>query len=227
LDDVYVKVGQRPHATSVEILIDISRSMAVPITKWRQSVRLAAALGWLSLAAGDRLTVRSFPFDEVVWGPQAGLGAAPALLRALAAVRTTAGASDLTPVIRRLARESPAGGIAVLISDFWLAGEPEEALAQLPAPRWDLLALHVLDPWELDPPISGALELNDPEGGAPIFVTVDDAAREAYRREVRRHVEALRRVFARRGADHTVVLATWPVEQAVLPYLRRRGVLTD
>jgi uncharacterized protein (DUF58 family) len=227
LDEVHVKVGQRPHATSVEILLDRSRSMAVPPGKWRQAVRLAAALGWLSLAAGDRLTLRGFPGDEVLWGRESGLGAAPGYLRQLAATRTVAGKTDLLPAIRRMGHESQAGGLAVLISDFWLLGEPEEALSLLPAPRWDVLALQVVSSEELDPPFHGALELEDPEGYEPIFVTVDEAVRAEVRREVRRRIDAVRRVFARRGADHALVMSTWPLEQAVLPFLRRSGVLVD
>jgi uncharacterized protein (DUF58 family) len=227
LDEVHVKVGQRPHATSVEILLDCSRSMAVPAAKWRQSVRLAAALGWLSLAAGDRLALRSFPGEEVLWGREAGLGAATGFLRTLGGLRTSPGISSLDGAVRRLGREAQAGGIAVVISDFWLSGEPEGALGLLPAPRWDVLALHVLDQTELDPPLDGPLELEDPEGGEPVLVTVDDAVKAAYRKEVRRRVESVRRAFARRGASHTLIPASWPLEQAVLPYLRRRGVLTE
>lgn len=227
LDEVYVKVGQRPQATAVEIVLDRSFSMAVPPTKWFLAVRIAAALGWLSLAAGDRVTLRGFPGPAHLWGPMTGLGSAKGLLMTLSALEPVPGQSLAGDTLADVGRLSPGGGVTVIVSDFWLAGDPEAAIARLPAPRWDILALHLLDPAELDPPISGTLELEDAEGGDPLYVDVDDDVRAAYRAEVRARVEAVRRLVSRRGGDHALILASWPLERAVLPFLRRQGLLTD
>jgi uncharacterized protein (DUF58 family) len=227
LDEVHVKVGQRPQATSVEIVLDRSRSMGVPPGKWVLAVRIAAALGWLSLAAGDRVTLRGFPGSPSLWGPMAGLGAAQGLLAALSGLERESGQSDAATALSAVGRLGRSGGVAVIVSDFWLAGDPQRALASLPAPRWDVLALHLLDPAELDPTLSGSLELEDAEGGDPLYVDVDDDVRAAYRAEVRARVEGIRRLVGRRGGDHALILSSWPLERAVLPFLRRQGLLGD
>jgi uncharacterized protein (DUF58 family) len=227
LDEVHVKVGQRPQAAAVELLLDRSLSMLEPPRKWHLAVRLTAALGWLSLAAGDRVTVRSFPGAEVIWGPAAGLGGAHQLLAAMAALSPRPGVSDPTGAFELVARDGRPGGVAVVVSDFWWVADAEEALARVPAPRFDILALHILDPTELDPPLAGSYELVDAESGATVAVVVDASVRAAYRARMRAGVENVRRLVTLRGGAHALAMASWPLERAVLPFLRGRGVLTE
>jgi uncharacterized protein (DUF58 family) len=228
-DVVQVKVGQVRQATRVDLLLDLSPSMGVPAAKRVLSRQLVAALGWMSLASGDRVVLRAFPGPVgAAWGPAAGPAAGPAYVRAVAELAPRDGtASPCEAALSRLGRDAPAGGLAIVVSDFWLSDDIDAALAGLPGPRWDVMLLHVLGRQELEPDLSGPVEVVDAESGETVQVAVDDEALGIVRAAVRRRIESLRALAGRRGASYALIPADWPVEQAVIPYLRRRALIVS
>lgn len=227
-DEVFVKVGREHQSAGVHVVLDVSTSMGAWPAKRRLSRELAAALGWLSLATGDRVTV--VPFPEVpgaaTWRMGGGTGLGTACVRYVAGLATAAEpATALAPAVRRATRHGGAGGLVVVISDLWLADDLETALAAAPPPRWDVLVLHVLDRAEISPGIDGPVELVDAESGARLVVTVDDALRAAYRAALNARLEQVRAAAGRHGAAYALVPADWPLERAVIPYLQRRSIL--
>ena len=46
-----------------------------------------------------------------------------------------------------------------------------------------------------------------------------------YRLRVRRWYDELQRASSQRGATYARVMAEWPIERAIIPYLRQRGVI--
>jgi uncharacterized protein (DUF58 family) len=228
-DEVFVKIGRSPQAASVHIVLDVSRSMAAWPDKHRLSGQLAAALGWLSLAHGDRVTAAAVPGSSgaAAWGPASGTSRGPSLLGWLSELQPApSGGTELMPVVRSVARAAPAGGLLVLISDLWVADDLDAALRLVPPPRWEVLVLQILGRRELDPDLAGAFELRDSESGATLTVMIDDGVRADYRRALGERLERLRGLAAARGATLAVLPADWPLEQAVVPYLQRRAVLT-
>lgn len=227
-DEVFVKIGRAPQAASVHLVLDISPSMWAWPAKRLLASQLAAALGWMALANGDRLTVAASAaaHGPSTWGPASGTARGPGLLGWLGGLAPGPGAqSRLGPTVEGLVRAAPAGGLVVLLSDLWLADDLDAILRLTPPPRWEMLLLQVLDRVELDPPHTGALNLTDSETGAALALFVDEGVRVAYRRALNGRLEILRGLATARGADHAVIPADWSLEQAVLPYLQRRAVL--
>ena len=226
-DEVFVKVGRVPQAADVSLLLDVSGSMAEPSRKRLQAWRLAAALGWLSLAHGDRVRLVPFadsPRDE--WGPASGGRRGASLLAHLERVAPADDArSRAGPAIGRLDARSATGGLLVLISDLWLEDDLELALARVPPPRWEVLVLHVLGATEMEPRLDGRVTLRDRESGREVSVVVDEALRGRYRRSLHARMERIRALVAARGAVYALVPASWSLEQAVIPYLQRRALL--
>jgi uncharacterized protein (DUF58 family) len=226
-DEVFVKIGRAPQAASVHVVLDVSPSMWRWPAKRRLAAELTAALGWMALAHGDRLTVAGCAASDPhpTWGPASGAGRGPGLLAWLGALAPAPGVgSRLGPTVEGLVRAAPAGGLLVLVSDLWLADDLDATLRLAPPPRWETLLLQVLDRSELDPPHEGALALVDGETGAVVTVTVDDSVRAQYRQALNGRFERLRALATQRGAGHAVIPGDWPLEQAVLPYLQRRAV---
>ncbi|MCB0217667.1 MAG: DUF58 domain-containing protein [Chloroflexi bacterium] len=226
-DEVFVKVGRVMQSADVQLVLDASLSMAVLPLKWQRARQLAAALGWMSLAHGDRVGLTVFPQhpDDAPAGASRGIGPAREMLRRLARLEPVPSESTaLTPVLERSIRGRP-GGLVVVISDFWLVDDLDRALALAPLPRWNLLLLQVLDPAELRPELDGAFELIDAESGARRSLNVDAAMRAAYRQALLRRLELLGRVASRHGASHALLPASWSIEQAIIPYLQRRAIL--
>lgn len=228
-DEVFVKIGRAPQAASVHVVIDVSRSVSSWPAKRRLTVELAAALGWMSLASGDRVTLAAAPgagLAQPVWGPATGSARGPGLLAWLADLEVAAAPStELGPVVAGLTRAAPAGGLLVLLSDLWVADDLDATLRLAPPPRWETLVLQILDASELDPPWDGAMELLDVESGASTVLAVDERVRAEYRQALAQRCEQLRTLLAVRGAAYALLNADWPLEQAVLPYLQRRAVM--
>jgi hypothetical protein len=73
--------------------------------------------------------------------------------------------------------------------------------------------------------MSGPLELEDAETGQRLPLMLDAETVAAYRRNVTAWQELIADACARRGATYAQVLTEWPLERAVVPYLRARRIL--
>lgn len=227
-EQVVVRLGETEQQIDVHLLLDVSKSMAWGDPSKLESARqLVAALGYLALAHGDRLQIA--PFSAVplpAFGPIRGKPNAVEMLRFIAGVqpgdRTT-----LAGLLSGYARRHERGGLLVICSD--MLAEPTDGLAAglraFAPPRWQVLVLHVLDPRELEPALSGTLELQDAETGALLPLTLDGETVDAYRRNLAVWQEQIAAACARRGATYAQVRTDWPLERAVIPYLRIRQIL--
>ena len=224
-EHVYVKLGERPREATIHVLLDHTASM-----EWGQpsklsaARRLAVALGYLALNHGDHLLVGSLSDPAPRFGPSHGTGRVPSLLRfvrGLQPMRT----ADLLKVAHHYAAHQPRGGMVVLISDL-LAVPDVGALVELfPPPAWQPLMLHLLHPAELDPGAQGKVEFHDVETHEKANYNLDPKALERYRAFIANWCADLEQACHQRGATYARVLADWEIERAVVPYLRRRGVV--
>lgn len=225
-DQLFVKLGEVEQSIHVHILLDISRSMAWgDPQKLRVAQQLVAAMGYLALAHTDHLRVAPF-------------GAAP--LQPFGIARSKGRLLDLLRFIERLQADQPTelaraliayantygqGGLVVICSDLLAPDGLEAGLRALSPPRWQTLVLHILDRRELQPDLSGPLELEDAETGRRLQLTLDGPALAAYRQHVTTWQESVAAVCARYGATYAHILTDWPIERAVIPYLRTRRIL--
>jgi len=232
--EIVVKLGEVEQSVGVHVLLDVSRSMACPASplrgagsppKLRAAQQLAAALGYLALAHNDRLSV--VPFGVVpqpAFGPAQGKGRLIELLKFIERLQPDQ-PTALAGALMAYARGHTRGGLLVICSDLLVPEGLEQALRALPPPRWQTLVLHLLDQRELRPDLTGPIELEDAETGQRLPLTLDAATLAAYRRNVAAWQEHLAATCARRGATYAQVLAHWPLEQQVVPYLRARKIL--
>jgi uncharacterized protein (DUF58 family) len=227
-DEVFVKLGRAAQAASVHLVLDTSPSVWAWPAKRRLAAELVAALGWMALANGDRLTAAAggAAGGAATWGPASGATRGPALLSWLTGLRPLPdGHSHLGPTVDGLVRAAPAGGLLVLVSDLWLDEDLDALLRLAPPPRWETLLLQLLDRAELDPPCAGGATLTDSETGETLVLVVDEPLRAAYRQALGARLERLRTLTTARGAAHALIPADWPLEQAVLPFLQRRALI--
>jgi uncharacterized protein (DUF58 family) len=227
-DEIVVRMSNAEQAIDVHLLLDTSRSMVWGAPPKLVSLQyLASALGYLALAQGDRLRVTPFGAAPLPpFGPSQGKARAVELLRFIGGL-SPAPRTDLGRTLELYARMYERGGLLILCSD--LLSEPVEGLLAglraLPPPRWQVLVLHLIDPRELDPDLSGPLELEDSETGQRLALTLDAAALAQYRRNVAAWQEQAARTCAQRGAAYARIMTDWPFERVVVPYLRARQVL--
>jgi uncharacterized protein (DUF58 family) len=232
-DEMFVRLGEIEQSISVHVLLDCSRSMGwspggrgnPERPKLRAAQRLAAAIGYLALAHHDRLYVT--PFGEAAltpFGPAHGKARLVELLRFIEGAEPDQGTA-LAAALGGYARRHPRGGLLAICSDLLAPEGLDQALRALPPPRWQTLVLHILDPRELRPDLSGPIELEDAETGQRLPITLDADALATYRRGVAAWQEQVAAACARRGAVYAQALTDWPLERQVIPYLRARRIL--
>lgn len=245
LERPFVKLFEEEEDLSVHLLLDGSRSMdwegdpdaaegadapPSPTNKWLYARRTAAALGYIALSGGDRLQAtvlqQDIPVTEARFGPTRGKGQTLGLLRFLSALEAR-GPTDLNETLRTysLASRATRPGLVILISDLLSPTGYEEGLSALLARGHEGLVIHTLTPQEVDPPLSGALELVDVESGEGQAVTIDARTHALYRARVSAWQEQIQRWCAQRRVTYVPITTDIPFDELILYHLRRRGLL--
>ncbi len=226
-EHLHVKLGETEQDVGVHLLLDRSRSMdygAGDHNKLHYGRLLVAALAYLAMSSGDRVEVA--PFDVSLgrqWGPAHSRAQAHSLLRYVRAVEPGA-QGDMLRAIEAYTRPRP-GGLLVLVSDLWAAGDLDRLLRLMQPPRWQVLVLHLLHHDELEPNLRGDLELEDSEAGDRIALDADEQLLLRYNQRLRGWLAAVEQTCARRGAQYTRLPTDMSLERATIPFLRHRQIL--
>lgn len=232
LDRPYVKVYAREEQLPMELAIDTSASMGQPDgRKFAFARGLAACLGYVALASGERL--RLVPSRE----PGAGgdgyaltyagrtAQALSRMLRALDAL-VPEGAMHLPEWAQRLTQARRGPALTILISDLLTPPDQvEQALQLLGRARREAVLLHVLSAGELLPDTLGELRLVDVESGDSIFVRADPATISRYLEALERWVAELSAMAARHRFRYVTLSSGASPYEAVTRELRQAGVV--
>ena len=234
LDDLHLKLGEAEQDVRVTLLVDCSTSMdwgTGDSNKLHYARLLAAAIGYIALASGDRVQVIGFgggtQATSAPWGPGSGRQRAASLLRYLDGLQAT-GTTTAGERLQELAR-TERGGLLVVLSDLWhnasLFEGQNAALNYFQLPRWQVLLLHLLHAEELQPPAMGDVELIDSETGARLALQTGRDGVDEYIAAVERWCRQIHDACRRRDGAYARITTGTPLERAVLPYLEAREVL--
>src|SRR5262245_19512304 len=141
-DALHVRLFRDEVAPHLDVVLDLSASMASTPGKERAARGLADALAELAARSGSRAR------RLAAGGPPIGEDAAPPM--------TGRGTPSLLPRAPLRPR-----GLRAVVSDFLVADDPVPRLRELAAGAAHLYVVHLLDPWELDPDLEGATTLVD------------------------------------------------------------------
>ncbi len=200
-DREVVKLFREEVAPHLDIVLDVSRSMALEGTsKAHAAAALAAACAtaaeqghctrtlWL---AGDRLEALSASRDDPAGWPPPGFDAASSPEATL---------RQAPPVWRR-------HGIRVFISDLLWPGDPTALVARLARGASALVVIQLLATEEEAPVPRGPCRLMDVESGEEADLLVDVTACARYGAALERHREAWAAACRSRGASFVTVTA--------------------
>ena len=240
LERPYVKLLEEEEDLAVHLLLDTSLSMnygaatgsesddgsEAALNKFAYARRLAAALGYIALAVGDRLTVTVLRGDAPAaqFGPARSRGHTMRLLQFLEGLEPS-GATNLDAALRTYALGTHRAGLLFLVSDLFSPAGYRTGLSQLQGRGFEVAVLQVLAPDELDPPLAGDLRLIDAETGTPQDVTLDGSLRELYRRRVVAWRDEIEAYCLKRNIHFVPVTTSLPWDELVLFHLRQRGLV--
>lgn len=242
LDRLFLKVFLEEEDLSLQIVVDASASM-----RWGNpdkfvfAQRLAMSLGYIGLVNHNRVSLVSY-------GSPAGGGGIRRLSNLRGRRRTSEmgrwlidldpapnpRAADLGPVVgfedamRSIALSRQGRGVMVILSDFLLKEGYEKGLRYLAGGGYDVYAMQILSPEEIDPAahgVAGDLKLVDVEDRSESEVTITPALLKTYRDRLNAYCTKLRDFCVRRGITHVLVESAVDMDALLLDYLRTRGLL--
>ncbi|MBI5724070.1 MAG: DUF58 domain-containing protein [Planctomycetes bacterium] len=187
--------------------------------------RLAAALTYIALVNNNRVTVSVFGDGiRAQIANMRGRHFLPQMADLLLSAEA-GGPGDFNKVCRQYAAAAGGSGILIVISDFLFKEGYAEGLRRLIGRRFDLYAIQVLSPQELDPPMAGDLKLIDVEDRDSAEITISAELLRSYKRNLTGWCNELRDFLTARGAKHMLTSSAEPAETIVLNYLRTKGLL--
>ena len=226
LEKLFIKLFLQEEDLHISILIDTSKSMewGTP-DKGRYTRQVAAALAYIGLINFDRVSL--YTFSNGLQYELAGIRGRRWMFKVIEFLSESeyAGVGDLLRTGKQFALRHPQPGIVVLLSDFLDKGGVEPGLRYLLGRKYDLYAVQVLSPEEIDPPLSGDLRLTDVEDDDMAEVTVSRALLEKYRQTLQAYCQSIKDYCARRGVNYLFTSTQIPFDQIVLSYFRSRGLV--
>jgi uncharacterized protein (DUF58 family) len=203
LGEPYVKTFLEERDLSVMVALDTSGSVfwARP-EKAKLALEAAAILIFSAAISRDRIGLALFSDGlETFIPPSRGMAQAGRLVETMSGIglgmRTTFLAKSLQAIG---VRHGPKRGVIFVISDFVSRDQGwEKALASL-AVHNDLIALTVIDQWELHPPLLGWVYAQDPETGVCHLEKCD----RAFSEEMQERLEQQRRELIRFTSHHNI-----------------------
>ncbi len=255
LERLFLKMFLEEEDLALNIVIDASGSHdAGEPSKFVFMQRLAIALGYIGLTNMHRVTVSAIggelltPAAVPVSGA-AGGGAVPDAARdsdgprVLSQVRDLRGRRRLSDLGRWLCSLEPVGeapftegckrlalsrrgkGVTIVVSDFLIKEGYETGLRLLLGRGYDVYAIQVLSPQEIEPKLGGDLRLRDCEDGDMAEVSISAPLLKRYRATLTAYCNRLRDFCAARGIMHMTVPSDTKLDALVLDVLRRKGLV--
>lgn len=202
------------------ICLDGSASMSLPDRgKWNLAIQLAAALAYLILRQGNRVSLLVFS-DRIDIACPAGRGQLQygKILRLLknAQPRTSGGSSALSSCASRIRQQA----CVAVISDFLAKDAMQGSLDELLHLGGNLHAFQVLSTGECDFGKSESYLLEDVETGEQATVNSSDAARQASQRLDQLQQE-LATYCSKRGAPFTACKTDQQWNRVLATYLKK------
>lgn len=226
LEKLFIKLFREEEDIYVHILVDASASMdhGSPC-KFDYARKLAAALAYTALMKNHRTSVGSFSGNlDAITRPLRGRHKLLRLLTSLCQMQPQ-GSTNLMEACKTFYLGQKAKGVVIVISDFFDRSGFEGALKYFLGQKLEVCLLQVMSEDEVDPPFAGDLKLRDAEDGDDTDMTISAPLLKAYRKNLGSFLEELRSYCVKRGLKYLFATTATPLEDVLLHYMRREGVL--
>src|SRR3954447_6826834 len=226
LDRPFLKLFLEEEDLSLYILLDVSKSCDYGNPqKAIYLKRVAAALGYIGLVNYNRVTIAAMA-DGIVadTGGLRGRRRVAQMLDFIGKIVPT-GPSNMAEACKRFALAHRHKGVCVVLSDFFDKGGYENGLRYVAGGKYDLFAVQVLSPQEIEPDLQGDLKLRDMEDDDLAEVSITQPLIKQYKANLNAYCLGLKDYITRRGGTYLFTGTSVPFDTLVLNYLRERGLL--
>jgi uncharacterized protein (DUF58 family) len=202
LERHYIKLFEEEEDLRLYLLLDCSASMDFGNpNKFVSALRLAASLAYIVLSNQETVSVSVFAGGlHEITTPTRGKGKIHGLMRRMEGLEAT-GESQLAAAAAQFARQTRQSGIVCVISDFLLE-DGVGSLAPLLGAGHQLELVQVLSPDEVNPGLTGDLELVDVETGTSKEVSMGLGVLRGYLRRLAALQQEIKSFAARGGGGY-------------------------
>jgi uncharacterized protein (DUF58 family) len=227
LGTLQLKITEGRERLDVVLVLDCSSSMDCGNPpKLGFAAQLVAALGYVGTARADSVRIACLAHEPSAraFGPFARRGRLPQLVADLSTI-AAAGLVNLNDSLATCLPSDVAQPLVVLVSDLLTPAGVSAGLESLQATQADVVLLHVLSPDEMEPRLSGQIELLDAETDETLEVGVSLETLAAYRARMAGWLAARQTDCSQRGIRYVRVATDRPLAAVMLEDLRHAGVL--
>jgi uncharacterized protein (DUF58 family) len=226
LDRLFLKLFLEEEDLALYVLVDVSKSCDYGNPNKAHYIKqVAAALGYVGLVNYNRVTLAAMS-DGLVAQTDAlrGRRRVPQMLEFLSGLKPT-GQSHFAEACKRFALAHRSKGVLVVLSDFYDKSGYETGLRYIAGGKYDLFAVQVLSPQEIEPELQGDLKLRDIEDDDTAEVSITQPLIKQYKANLNAYCLSLKQYISRRGGTYLFTSTAVPFDTLVLNYLRERGLL--
>jgi len=233
--DAFVKTYAEERELTINLIVDTSRSMDFGSGRWTKretAAQFCALISFVAMRHQDRVGL-------VLFGDEPGLHVRPRkggqhvlrVVREIIAAPPTEGGSDFGAVLEHQLRALRRRSIVFLVSDFLdpssrESGPPPwfDLLAKLNR-RHDVIAVHVVDPFEVELPAAGVIGLQEIETRNALELdTRSRRVRDLWRETASRRRAELHAGLHRARVEKIELDTTRDLGEPILAFFRRRGL---
>lgn len=226
LDRLFLKLFLEEEDLALYVIVDVSKSSDYgDPNKSMYMKKVAAALGYIGLVNYNRVNISAIAGGVVA--ETGGLRGRTKVAQMIDFVQKLQpqGAGNLAEACKRFALSHRQKGVCVVLSDFFDKGGYEDGLRYVASGRYDLFAVQILSPQEIDPDLQGDLKLRDMEDDDMAEVSITQPLLKQYKNNLNAYCLAVKDYITRRGGTYLFASTAVPFDTLVLNYLRERGLL--
>ncbi len=223
----HVKLFEEERELTVMIMVDASASGAFGTRgqmKRDLAAELSAVLAFSAIKNNDKVGLIIFTDRvEKFIPPRKGRGHVLRVIREVLDHEPLHQGTNIEAALEFMSRVQRKRAVVFMISDF-LDKNYEKSIKQI-CRRHDMLSFHLRDPWEIELPNLGLIQLHDGETGETALVNTGKASlREAYKTEARNRQAELQAFFKSNGLDYLSIQTDKPYVDLLISFFRQRAM---
>lgn len=228
----FIKLFVDERQMHIQTFLDCSASMQkADNSKAVYAMRVAAAIGYLSVRHMDRTSIRLIKGDkaEDLCGTITGKNA---FFRGIGKFDSLqfAGESDLEKAIISCPSPGSDNGLTVIISDFLTSSNWKKAVDYLLFHKRQVMLIQVLSPEEMDPTFNGRvrlvdMEIEDPTDERHLKMKITKSHIKAYKEALKDFIDDIKHFCSSREVDFISTTCDEPVEKLLFDRMLKTGII--
>jgi uncharacterized protein (DUF58 family) len=221
-----VRLYEEVEDLSIYLVVDASSSMGFGNKKLDYAKRLCAALAYVGLANLDRVTIVAVT-DRIESRLPTTRGKAR-IFKVLQFLRGLSphGVTDLGDAMKTFVAQHKRRGLVILLSDLYDHHGFERGINVLRYNKFEPLALHIVDPADARPKLTGDVRIYDCETGDEREVTVTPRVLADLARAYDAYLAEIKKFCTERQVSYVAADVGVPFDDLILRVLRRGNLVS-